>query len=110
MIQNRIYSIRKMNIQHAESTPPYISTFIQNNMKKLIEIYNDGMNNFHEGCLGFQCSQKENKMDVQFMNDESMLTILQKESWETLKNSISEDKKLFFVMDVDMNSVFLIYV
>ena len=99
-----------MNIQHAESTPPYISTFIQNNMKKLLEIYNDGINNFQTGCLGFQCSQKENKMDVQFMNDESMLTMLQKESWDNLNNSIPEDKKLFFIMDVDMNCIFLLYV
>ena len=79
-------------------------------MKKLLEIYNDGINNFQTGCLGFQCSQKENKMDVQFMNDESMLTMLQKESWDNLNNSIPEDKKLFFIMDVDMNCIFLLYV
>ena len=62
------------------------------------------------GVLCFQCSEKENKMDVQFMNDEMMLEIIRKESWEQLKLSISESKKLFFVKDNDLNSVFLIYI
>ena len=49
-------------------------------------------------------------MDVQFMNDEMMCEILEKESVMTLKNNIAEDKKLFFIQDLDMNSVFLIQV
>ena len=58
----------------------------------------------------FQCSQEQNKMDVQFMNDEMMCEILEKESVQNLKNNICEDKKLFFIQDLDLNSVFLIQV
>ena len=43
------------------------------------------------------------------MNEENMLTMLQKESWEQLKNTIIE-KRLFLVNDLDKNSIFLIYV
>jgi len=49
-------------------------------------------------------------MDVQFMDDDAMCVILQKDSWFSLKDNIPEDKKLFFVMDQDKNSVFLIYI
>ena len=49
-------------------------------------------------------------MDVQFMNDDMMLEMIQKDSWEQLKKSIPESKKLFFVKDIDLNSVFLIYI
>ncbi|MDP7037501.1 MAG: hypothetical protein QF453_06180, partial [Candidatus Marinimicrobia bacterium] len=42
------------------------------------------------GVLGFQCSEKENKMDVQFMNDEMMSEILQKDSVMQLKSTIEE--------------------
>ena len=48
-------------------------------------------------------------MDVFFMNEEQILTNLQKESWENLKESLN-DKKLFMVNDLDKNSIFLIYV
>ena len=49
-------------------------------------------------------------MDVQFMNDEMMCEILEKESVMNLKNNTQKDKKLFFIQDLDINSVFLIQV
>ena len=49
-------------------------------------------------------------MDIQFMNEEAILEMIKIESWEPLKGSIPKDKKLMFVMDVDINSVFLIYI
>ena len=48
-------------------------------------------------------------MDVQFMNDEMMIEIIQKDSLADLKKNIPDDKKLFFVMDQDINSVFLLF-
>jgi hypothetical protein len=39
-----------------------------------------------------------------------MCEILQKESVMNLKNNIQKDKKLFFIQDLDLNSVFLIQV
>ena len=96
-------------IQTIDSTPPYIGKFIKNNMKQLSDIHDEGIKENGVGCLGFKCSQKENKMDVFFMNEEMMLKQLQKESWEQLKQTIN-DKMLFLVNDLDINSIFLVYI
>ena len=101
------------SIQNVNSAPDYIMKFIHNNMEQLCKIYDEGMYNnpdLDKGIMVFQCSEENNKMDVQFMNDEMMCEILQKESVQTLKNNIAEDKKLFFIQDLDMNSIFLIQV
>ena len=101
------------SIQNIDSAPDYIMKFIHMNMEQLCKIYDEGMYNNPEldkGILVFQCSQENNKMDVQFMNDEMMCEILQKESVMNLKNNIEENKKLFFIQDLDLNSVFLIQV
>jgi hypothetical protein len=101
------------SIQNVDSAPDYIMKFIHNNMEQLCKIYDEGLiNNPHldKGIMVFQCSQESNKMDVQFMNDEMMCEILEKESVMNLKNNIQKDKKLFFIQDLDLNSVFLIQV
>ena len=101
------------SIQNVDSAPDYIMKFIHGNMEQLCKIYDEGMYNnpqLDKGIMVFQCSQEQNKMDVQFMNDEMMYEILQKESVTNLKNNIEEDKKLFFIQDLDLNSVFLIQV
>jgi len=97
------------HIQTINSAPPYISEFIKKNMEQLIQIHDEGKQEHAIGCLGFKCSETENTMDVFYMNEENMLTMLQKESWEQLKNTIIE-KRLFLVNDLDKNSIFLIYV
>ena len=78
-------------------------------MEQLINIHDEGKQEHGIGCLGFKCNQTENKMDVFYMNEETMLTMLQKESWEQLKTTIN-DKKLFVVNDLDKNALFLVYV
>ena len=101
------------SIQNVDSAPDYIMKFIHNNMEQLCKIYDEGMYNnpdLDKGIMVFQCSEGNNKMDVQFYNDEMMCEILQKESVMNLKNNIAEDKKLFFIQDLDLNSVFLIQV
>ena len=101
-----------MNVQNIDSAPDYIHKFIHMNMEQLCNIYDEGMNNNPEldkGVLVFQCSENDNKMDVQFMNDEMLEEILQKESVINLKDNIPENKKLFLVQDSDINSIFLIY-
>ena len=87
------------SIQQVDSAPDYIMKFIHGNIQQLEKIYGEGIAMFEKGLLAFQCSEKENKMDVQFMNDESMLQVIQKESWEQLKKSIPESKKLFYIKD-----------
>ena len=99
-----------MSVQHIDSAPNYITQFISGNMEQLCKIYEEGLINNPEGILGCKCSEKDNRMDVQFMNDDMMLEMIQKDSWEQLKKSISESKKLFFVKDIDLNTVFLIYI
>lgn len=102
-----------MSIQNVDSAPDYIMKFIHMNMEQLCKIYDEGMNNnpdLDKGIMVFQCSQENNKMDVQFYNDEMMCEILQKDSVQNLKNNIAEDKKLFFIQDLDLNSIFLIQV
>lgn len=96
-------------IQNIESTPEYIGKFLRENMDQLINIHDEGMEEHKTGCLGFKCSETENKMDVFFMTEEILLQILQKESWEQLKGTIN-DKKLFLINDLDKNSIFLVYV
>ena len=100
-------------IQNVDSAPDYIMKFIHMNMEQICVIYDEGLNNnpgLEKGIIVFQCSEKENKMDVQFMNDEMMCEILSKESVMNLKNNIQENKKLLFIQDSDRNSVFLIQV
>tara|TARA_B100001094_G_scaffold316017_1_gene356709 strand:- start:17 stop:316 length:300 start_codon:yes stop_codon:yes gene_type:complete len=98
-----------MDIKNTSSAPAYIERFLQNNKAKLDEIYDAGLQeNNGIGCLGLKCSEKENKMDVFFMNEELLLQQLQKESWENLKASMV-DKKLYMVNDLDLNSIFLVY-
>jgi len=102
-----------MSIQNVDSAPDYIMKFIHMNMEQLCNIYDEGLNNnpdLDKGIMVFQCSQENNKMDVQFYNDEMMCEILQKESVMNLKNNIQENKKLFFIQDLDLNSIFLIQV
>jgi hypothetical protein len=101
------------NIQQVDSAPDYIQKFIHMNMKDLCTIYDEGMEanpDLEKGILMFQCSQDNNKMDVQFMNDEMMCEIIEKDSYMNLKNNIPDKKKLFFIQDLDLNSVFLIYI
>ena len=95
-------------IQNIESTPPYIGSFLKTNMKQLSDIHDENIKEQGIGCLGFKCSQKENKMDVFFMNEEMMLKQLQKESWEQLKQTI-DGKRLFLVNDLDIHPIFVVY-
>ena len=50
-------------IQTVQSTPPYISSFINGNIEQLNKIYDEGLQMYGCGILGFQCSQENNKMD-----------------------------------------------
>lgn len=101
-----------MSIQTIDSAPDYIMKFIHMNMEKLCNIYDEGIYNnaLDKGILFLKCSDKQNKMDVQFMTDEMMEFIIDKESIQNLKNNTDKDKKMLFIEDIDLNSVFLIQV
>lgn len=100
-------------IQQINSCPEYITKFIQGNMEQLCKIYDEGMNNNPEldkGILIFECSENNNKMNVQFANDEMMCQMFEKDSVKNLKNGIEKNKKLFFIKDMDKNCIFLIQI
>ena len=98
-------------IQSVSSCPDYINAFVKHNYDKLMETYGEGSEaNNNEGCLGLMCNEETNKMDVMFLNKESITQMLTADSWENLKISIPEDKNLFFVKDEGLNSVFLLYI
>ena len=56
------------------------------------------------------CNQEDNKMDVMFMNVEAITNMISNDSWENLKLSIPEGKKLFFIKDEGLNAIFLVYI
>ena len=103
------YHIIMTEIQMIGSTPSYIDDFLKKNMNKLIEIHDKGIKEQTEGCLGLKCSSEENKMDAFFMNETTIVKMLQKDSWEQLKNNLN-GKKLFMINDLDLNSIFLVYI
>ena len=98
-------------IQQASSCPDYINVFIKHNLDKLMDIYEAGYSaNNNEGCLGLMCNQEDNKMDVLFLNRESITSMLEADSWENLKLSIPKGKKLFFIKDEGIGAIFLLYI
>jgi len=99
-----------MHIQNIGSAPQYITNFISGNLEQLTKIYEEGLVDNPEGILGCKCSEEDNRIDIQFMNEEMILEMITKESWEPLKVSIPEGKKLMFIMDLDLDSIFLINV
>jgi hypothetical protein len=102
-----------MNVQNIDAAPSYIMKFIHGNMEQLINIYDEGMYNNPEldrGILVFQCSENNNTMDVQFMNDEMMEGIISKENIINIKNNSQPDKKIFFVQDLDLGCIFLLQI
>lgn len=99
---------RSTSVQNVSSAPSYISDFIGKNMDKLLEIYDEGFKEHKEGALRMSCSQKENKMDVMFFNEENLQLMITKESWNDLKYSRG-NKKLLICQDCDLNAIFLIF-
>jgi len=102
-----------MSVQNIDSAPSYIMKFIHGNMEQLCNIYDEGMYNnpdLDRGILVFQCSENNNIMDVQFMNDEMMEQIIDKENIINIKNNSQPDKKIFFVQDLDLGCIFLLQI
>lgn len=95
-------------VQSASSVPPYIDDFIKTNNSKLNEIYDDGISKDAIGCLYMQCSQKENKMDVSFLNVQGILILISEESWESIVSN-SNQKRIYIIRDNDINSIFIVY-
>lgn len=99
-----------MDINHVDTMPEYIKSFIKSNMEQLNTIYDAGyQNNNNEGCLGMNCSIDQNKMDVFFMDKDLVLKYISSETYEKIKSD-SNDKKVYLINDLDINSLFIIYI
>lgn len=99
-----------MDIKHVDIMPEYIKSFIQSNKEQLSNIYEVGyQNNNNEGCLGMNCSIETNKMDVFFMNNDLILNHITSETYEKIKSD-SNDKSIYLINDLDINSLFIIYI
>jgi chemotaxis protein histidine kinase CheA len=95
------------------NSPEFIQIFVEESREILERIEKnllDYEENNNEGCLGLMCNEETNKTDVMFMNVETITGMLTADSWENLKLSIPEGKKLFFVKDEGLNAVFLLYI
>ena len=99
-----------MDINHVSSAPKYITDFISRNMEQLNKIYNEGISIDSNGILACKCSEKENRIDVQFTKEEIILQLMDEERWREYKNTTDENKKIIFIIDLDLNSIFLITV
>ena len=99
-----------MDINHIDTMPEYIKTFIQTNKEQLSNIYEVGyQSNNNEGCLGMNCSIETNKMDVFFMNKGLISNYITSETYEKIKED-SNDKNIYLINDLDINSIFIIYI
>ena len=96
-----------------QNIPKYIDDFIKTNFEKLIEIYNTNMKELNSdesfSMLSFKCKEKENKMDVTFMNKDLLLVNFKEEDWTKISEQRG-DKKIFFIEDLDRNTHYLLYV
>jgi len=97
-----------MSIQNINSAPEYITNFIKGNLEQLSKIYDEGTDNLDEGILVCKCSEKDNRIDIQFMNDDMFSEIITKETWIPYKESLPKDKKFMFIQDLDKECIFLI--
>ena len=58
----------------------------------------------------FKCSEKNNKMEVMFIDNSVIHDKLMSETkYKELKASIPKDKTMLYITDEDINSTFIIY-
>lgn len=95
-------------IQTIGNVPDYINAFIKFQRDSLEEIRIKSEEEMGPGCLTLRCSQEKNIMDVIYLDDENMKTLF--ENWMTLSQNIPKNKVLYIVQDLDLNSVFLLYI
>ena len=55
------------------------------------------------------CSIDQNKMDVFFMDKDLVLKYITSETYEKIKSD-SNDKRIYLINDLDINSLFIIYI
>ena len=95
-----------MSIENINELPKNIKNFIDSNINKLIEIYDEGINKENDGLLYFKCVLEENKIDVMFLGPIQITKIIENNLWEQLKEN-RNNKKIFLINQ--KNNIFILY-
>jgi hypothetical protein len=97
-----------MDIKDTDGIPNYIDIFIKSNMQQLLEIHDNSIVQDGEGFLVFNCNKNENKMDVFFMNKETISNNYSNINYQEIKNR-AEGKRIFLINDIELKLYFLLY-
>lgn len=89
-----------MNVQNISTLPDYIDNFVKFNKSKLIEIYDNGINQYTSGILYFLCDKDTNNVDVFFLEPNKIMEMISQETWEQLKIDAG-DQKIFLIKESD---------
>lgn len=97
-----------MSLKETDNLPEYIKIFINGNIDNLNNIYSEGINISGPGILVCKCSEKDNRIDIQFMDKEMIEGSFPKEIIEMILSDNLFDNKSLFIEDMDLSSHFII--
>jgi hypothetical protein len=95
-----------MEIINTNSGPDYIHNFIENNISQLNEIFDNEKKQNGDGILYCKCSDKENKLELIYMNKELFIDSFGQHIWSKLQ----VDKRIIYVEDLDISEKFIFYI
>ena len=93
-----------------EKIPDYVHEFIREKKDKLNEIYEGRKSVDGPGYLHIKINVKENKIDVIYIDEMLKRQMLTKEFCENVETNNKEDKKIYLVEDINLNSLFILYI
>ena len=99
-----------MSIKMINSLPEYITNFVSSNHEQLLKIFEDELKNNNNEFLFCNCSKKENKMDIQSINESQITQIIDINTWTSFKSKLSENNKILLIKDTDLDQHFLLYI
>ena len=95
-----------MEVNNINSGPDYIHTFVESNIEQLNEIYDKGLNDSGEGILFCKCSIDDNRIEIIYMTKHLFIENNTEEIW----NDIQADKRIVLIEDLDISSIFVLYI
>ena len=95
-----------MEVNNINSGPDYIHGFVESNIEQLNEIYEKGLNDSGEGILFCKCSIKDNRIEIIYMTKDLFIQNNDVKMW----NDIQADKRIVLIEDLDISSIFVLYI
>ena len=95
-----------MEVNNINSGPDYIHGFVESNIEQLNEIYDKGLNDSGEGILFCKCSIDDNRIEIIYMTKHLFIENNTEEIW----NDIQADKRIVLIEDLDISSIFVLYI